>query len=168
MEDHLNKPVYTEDFKELSRVSYEYLFEQQKVITEAYGIHQYEEWYYDQDTGILNFSSHGSNIVSFKYEEVVSISKISNTWLWSWANPHIGKEVTQQIGIIREYGLMHNLEHLYKDKWFADEYDGWEMTAITAYILKAKGAYRFPLENTFSYVVYKEIVELNSIINKLI
>lgn len=157
MSEYLNKPIPTKEFKELSEASYKYLSEQQKLIEDAYHIHRYEDWFYDQDTGILEFSIKGKHIVSFKYEEVGSLSKISNTWLWSWANPHISEEIKQKINSVREYGLLHNLEPLSKDKWFADEYDGWEMTAITAYLLKAKGAYRFPLENTFSFVVYKEV-----------
>ena len=36
-------------------------------------------------------------------------------------------------------------------------YVGWEMTAIAAKVLKAKGAYRCPWENGFVYVVYSSL-----------
>ncbi len=94
------------------------------------------------------------------YEEVGSISKISNTWLWSWANPHLDDKIKTDISLVKEYGEKQNLEKLIKRKWNADEYDGWEMTAISAYLMKAKGAYRVSTEKTYSFKIYKEIIDL--------
>ena len=42
----------------------------------------------------------------------------------------------------------------------AEEVDGWEMTAISAYLLKAKGAYRVPTGKTFSFMLFMEIEDL--------
>jgi hypothetical protein len=158
---NLEKPNRTSEFEILRKESYNYLIEQQKIIEDAYGIHKYEDWFYDQETGILTFSNAETKdkIVEIQYEEVGSISNISNTWLWSWANPHIEPKVRTEIEIVRDYGKENDLESLTKSKWIADEYDAWEMTAISAYLMKAKGAYRFPLENTFSFVIYKEIIK---------
>ena len=158
---NLEKPNRTSEFEILRKESYNYLIEQQKIIEDAYGIHKYEDWFYDQETGILTFSNAETKdkIVEIQYEEVGSISKISQTWLWSWANPHIEPKVKMEIEIVKNYGKENDLESLTKSKWFADEYDAWEMTAISAYLMKAKGAYRFPLENTFSFVIYKEIIK---------
>lgn len=155
---NLEKPHRTSEFETLSEKAYEYLIEQQKIVEETYGIHNYENWFYDQETGILTFSnSENQNIVEIQYEEVGSISNISDTWLWSWANPHLEPKIKSEIEMVKNFGKTNNLESLTKRKWFGDEYDGWEMTAIAAYLMKAKGAYRFPLENTLSFVIYKEI-----------
>ena len=158
---NLETPNRTSEFESLSKKAYEYLNEQQKIVEETFGIHSYENWFYDQETGILTFSNSETKnkIVEIQYEEVGSISKVSETWLWSWANPHIEPKVKTEIEIVRDYGKENDLESLTKSKWFADEYDAWEMTAISAYLMKAKGAYRFPLENTFSFVIYKEIIK---------
>lgn len=38
-----------------------------------------------------------------------------------------------------------------------DEYLGWEMAAITARLIEAKGIYRCPVENGELYVVYTDL-----------
>lgn len=156
--EDLEKPNRNSLFDEFSQVAYDYLIEQQEIIKKKYNIHQYENWFYDQETGILTFSNNQDNIVEFYYEEVGSISKISNTWLWSWANPHLEEKIKTDINAVKIFGENNNYQLLTKRKWLADDYDGWEMTAVSAYLLKAIGAYRIPLENTFTFVVYKEVV----------
>jgi hypothetical protein len=158
---NLEKPNRTSEFEILRKKAYNYLIEQQKIIEDAYGIHKFEDWFYDQESGILTFSNAETKdkILEINYEEVGSISKISETWLWSWANPNIEPKVKTDIELVKNYGKENNLELLTKSKWIADEYDAWEMTAISAYLMKAKGAYRFPLENTLSFVIYKEIIK---------
>lgn len=159
---NLETPKRTSEFEVLSKKAYKYLNEQMKIVEETYGIHGYENWHYDQETGILTFSNSESQdkIVEIHYEEVGSISKISQTWLWSWANPNLEPKIKTEIESVKNYGEVNNLESLTKRKWFGDEYDSWEMTAISAYLMKAKGAYRLPLENTFTFVIYKEINDM--------
>ena len=158
---NLERPNRTSEFEILRKKSYNYLTEQQKIIEDNYGIHKYEDWFYDQETGIITFSNAETKdkIIEIQYEEVGSISKISETWLWSWANPNSDSKINTEIKIVKDYGAENNLESLTKSKWLADEYDAWEMTAISAYLMKAKGAYRFPLENTLLFVIYKEIMK---------
>ncbi|WP_051269902.1 DUF6882 domain-containing protein [Flavobacterium suncheonense] len=159
-EENLITPKDTKEFEKLSKISYEYLNKQQEEVEEKYGIGKYENWFYDQEKGTLTFSDKGIDKIIIKYEEVGSISKISNTWLWSWANPHLDEKIKTEINFVKEYGKKQKLEKLIKRKWNADEYDGWEMTAISAYLMKAKGAYRVPTEKTFSFMIYKEIIDL--------
>ncbi|SDA89840.1 hypothetical protein SAMN03080617_03226 [Algoriphagus alkaliphilus] len=159
--EDLKTPIRTLEFESRSKKAYKYLKEQQEIVVKEYGIHQYENWFYDQETGILTFSNPTSEeeIVQIEYEEVGSISKISNTWLWSWANPHVEEKIRTDIEIVKKFGNENNIEQLTKRKWGADEYDGWEMTAIAAFLMKAKGAYRFPLDNTFTFVIYKKLID---------
>ncbi len=154
------KPIRSSEFEVLSEVAYTYLREQQKVVESQYGIHQYESWHYDQETGLLTFSNEGKELVRIVYEEVGSISKITETWLWSWANPNLEDKIKTDILMVKQYGEANSLEPLTKRKWYNDDYDGWELTAIAAYLMKAKGAYRVPLENTFSFMIYKTIEDV--------
>ena len=124
-----------------------------------------ERWDYDQETGLMEFSDSGVVKLRIKYEEVGSISKISGTWLWAWDNPHLLDQITGLIGEVKEFGESKEYERLTKRKWYGDEYDGWEMTAISAYILKAKGAYRVPTEKTYSYMLFMDIEDLR--VNKV-
>ncbi len=162
-EENLDTPKDTKPFEKLSKLSYEYLNNQQKEVEEKYGIGKYQNWFYDQVKGTLTFSDNGIDKIIIQYEEVGSISNISNTWLWSWANPHLEDKIKTEIGLVKQYGEKHKLEKLIKRKWAADEYDGWEMTAIAAYLMKAKGAYRVPTENILSFKIFKEIIDLREI-----
>lgn len=161
-EQDLSKPELTHQFETLSKKSYEYLTNQQQLIEEKYGLGKYEKWFYDQETGELTFSDGDTVKIKIKYEEVGSISKVSKTWLWSWANPHLEDAIKTDIHKVKKYGIKNKLKHLIKRKWFADEYDGWEMTAISAYLMNAKGAYRVPTEKTFSFMIFKEVIDLRT------
>src|SRR5690606_36177256 len=122
----------------------EYLNAQQDSCNVKYDIGSYQNWFYDQTTGELTFSDNGVKKLIIDYEEVGSVSLETNTWLWAWANPHLEERVKSEIGKIKEYGEKRNFEKLTNRKWTAEEVDGWKMTAIAAYILNAKGAYRVP------------------------
>lgn len=158
----LSKPKVTYQFEELSKKSYEYLTNQQNLMEEKYGLGKYEKWFYNQNTGELTFSDGNTVKIKIKYEEVGSISKVSETWLWSWANPHLEDGIKTDILKVKAYGIQNKLEPLTKRKWYADEYDGWEMTAISAYLTNAKGAYRVPTEKTFSFMIFKEVIDLRT------
>ena len=155
-----SRPEFNEECMDLIKTGYDYLALQQELIEEQYQIGSFENWYYDQTTGLLTFSDGDTVKIEIDYEEVGSISKKSNTWLWAWANPHIEEKVKSKIVAIKEFGIKNDLEPLIKRKWNGDEYDGWEMAGVSAYLLKAKGAYRVPTENTFSFMIFKEIRDL--------
>jgi hypothetical protein len=54
---------------------------------------------------------------------------------------------------VRAYGEKHGFQRLAGALWSADETDGWEVTAITAYLLKGLGAYRAPGEKSNLFMV---------------
>lgn len=155
---NLDKPNRTAEFEDLSRRAIEYHYEQQMILLETYEIMKYERWDYDGLTGILTFSNseNQDEILEVKYEVVGSISKITDTWLWSWANPHLDPIINTEIEFVKDWGEMNNLEPLTKEKWFGEEYDGWEMTRISSYLMKAKGSYCCP-GDVSSFVIFKEI-----------
>lgn len=149
----------TISFKDLSQKAYEYLEREQELANNVYHINDYEHWQYDQLTGELTFSDSGVKKLIIDYEEVGSISFKSNTWLWAWENPHLEWKVKSEIGMVRAYGRKRGFEKLANPKWTADLYDGWEMTAIAAYLMKAKGAYRVPSSDSllYSFMIFKNI-----------
>ena len=149
----------TISFENLSKNAYEYLNKQQDICTNVYKIGGYQDWYYDQLTGQLTFSDNGIKKFIIDYEEVGSLSLKSNTWLWAWENPNLEEKIKSKIGLVRDYGQRRQFEKLINPKWTADQFDGWEMTAIAAYLMKAKGAYRVPSEDSllYSFMIYKTI-----------
>ena len=152
-------------FEELSKEAYEYLNEQQEICETKYLLSLHERWFYDQETGLIIFYNEDKVYLRIKFEAVGSISLISNTWLWSWANSTVLANTRIDIIKMKEYGERDKFEKLFLNKWDADMYDGWEMTAIAAYLLKAKGAYRAPNEtkDIFSFKLFKEIEVVDEI-----
>jgi len=158
----------TVSFDELSKISCEYLKKQQAYCLEKFKIGQYERWDYDQLTGKLIFSDKGVQKVIIDYEEVGSVSLKSNTWLWAWGNSSIEENVKKDITTIRAYGVKRGFKSLFNAKWSAEIVDGWDMAAISAYILKAKGVYRIPSHNNklFSFMLFKKITVVDSLPKK--
>ena len=88
---------------------------------------------------------------------VGSVSTESDTWLWSWANPYLAEPLTRDVRDVRLLGETLGIAQLTTPKWPADPTDGWEMTSITAYVLRAKGVYRTPAENGYTYMVMTSV-----------
>jgi len=165
--DDLLIPEPNEIFLNFLETAHEYLITQQDFCQVNYGLNNYERWHYDQETGLLEFSDSGVVKLRIKYAEIGSISKMTNTWLWAWANPNLTDKVKHDSKQILSFGKTKGYERLTKKKWYGDEYDGWEMTSISAFILKAKGAYSIPTERTISFVVFLEIEDLRAIENTI-
>jgi len=145
------------DFDQLSEDSYEYLQGKQDEAAEKFGIGEYERFDWDQETRQLVWSDGGVPKVVADIQFVGSVSTKSDTWLWSWANSSVLEPLSKEMLKVREFGSTHDLEKLTERKWSADEVDGWEMTAIAAYLLKAHGAYRSSDENGFTYMVFTDL-----------
>lgn len=149
-----------DSYQSLVEKSYAYLQEQQDICMNEYSLGSYEKWFYDQETGELTFSDGKDVKLRIDYEQVGSVSNISQTWLWAWANPHLDEKVNRRIAKVLEYGKNNEIKKLVERKWAAEEVDGWEMTAIAAYLLKAKGAYRVPTDKTLSFMIFMNIKDL--------
>jgi len=46
--------------------------------------------------------------------------------------------------------------------FYGDNYDDWEMTGISALLMNTKGAYRVPTDHVFSFMIYKEVIDLRN------
>ena len=53
---------------------------------------------------------------------------------------------------VREFGEAHDFPKLIVPEWTAEEVDGWEMSAIAADVIKAKGVYRAPVQDGFTFL----------------
>ncbi|UII20473.1 DUF6882 domain-containing protein [Fulvivirga ligni] len=156
-EQDLTKPEATEDFRDYLTTAHNYLTEQQEICRTKYGIDDWERWYYDDETGLIEFFNGDTLKLRISYQQVGTVSKTSNTWLWAWANPNLLDNIKLESKKTTELGEQHNFKRLTKRKWNADEVDGWEMTSIMAYLTQAKGGCRIPGENVFKYIVFTNI-----------
>jgi hypothetical protein len=55
--------------------------------------------------------------------------------------------------VVLDYGEKNRFDHLTSKKWHAHGVDGWEMTSVAAFLLKARGAYRTPEDTGFTFMV---------------
>lgn len=144
-------------FGRLLSEAVDYLQPRQDQLHSRYGLGGYPRYDWSQDTGHLTFSEDGRARVVADIQLVGSVSTRSNTWLWSWANRSISESVKQRVREVRAYGDEHRYLKLAAACWSADVADGWEMTAITAYLIGAAGAYRSPDERGFLFLVMTDV-----------
>ncbi len=151
-----------QEFDDLLKRSLAYLDEQQRICNMKYKLNTCNRMEYEQETGEMIFSALGVPKVITIFQVVGSVSEKSNTWLWSWDNPYLLDKVNEEIWKVKEYGEKNDISKLKEAKWEAGDQDGWDMTAIAAYVLKAKGAYRFPSDEIMTYVVFTSIRQVGN------
>jgi hypothetical protein len=132
------------EFRELVSEATEFLRARIAQACEEFGIGEFERYDYDLPTNRFWWSDAGVPKVEASIVIVGSISTASDTWLWSWANPHLDDVRTPGIERVREFGIQHDISSLTEPKWTADETDGWEMTSVSARLLDSEAAYRSP------------------------
>lgn len=141
-----------------------YLDTKQAECDEEYRLNQFNRMDYEQETGRMIFSDVGavSKVVA-DFQIVGSLSGRSSTWLWSWDNPYLLENTIQDIWKVKEFGDKNDIEKLTSPKWKATEQDAWDMTAIAANLLKAKGAYSFLSDDVRVFVIIMRIKTTGSV-----
>jgi hypothetical protein len=141
-------------FTELVTAAHAYLTRRQDCLRDAYRLSEHERWDWDDERGAVIFSTGGAPQVVARGQLVGSVSRRTGTWLWAWANADIDRRLCRDLEEVRRFGEHHGIWQLTTPKWEADEVDGWEMTAVAAYILQAEGAYRMPYEHLYSFAIF--------------
>ena len=147
----------TMTYADLLKKSREYLLQQQEIITKQFGLDDYEQMDYEQETGKMIFTLKDGRRIIMSFQVVGSISDRSNTWMWSWDNPYLLENVTEEMLKVKAFGEEHKIEKLTTPKWTGNDDDGWEMTAIATWLLKAKGAFSFLSDEMNVFVVFPDI-----------
>ena len=129
------------DFNRFAQACADKLKVLQENFQNDYDVDWYDNWFYNQATGLLTFST-GDVELNFRYFDVGSFSEKSNTWKWSWDNDTTLENVKRQTSIIREFGLKSNFSKLTTGYFPSDEFEAWEFTAIAAHLTNAIGVYR--------------------------
>jgi hypothetical protein len=148
---HWREPRGT--FKRLLRSAHASLAQRQSYLMHELRIGDYPRIGWDQGAGQLTFSGAGARRLVTDFAFIGSLSTLSGSWLWSWANGSIGEAVKAPLRRVREYGVENGLLKLAAAHWQADEQNGWDMAAIAAHLLNAVGVYRCPGEAGFSYLL---------------
>lgn len=130
-----------------------YLQDQQDRLRRDFDLGEWERYEYDQVEGLMKFSSKGVVGVVADLQVVGSTAKEPGTWLWAWDNPSIEPRVATLSREVRAFGQSKGFKRLVEPEWKGDECDGWEMTAIAAFISQSDGAYRSPDEQGALFLV---------------
>lgn len=130
----------------------------QAKLHEQYNLNGYENWFYDQATGLLTFLSENREL-NFKYFQAGSFSLNSNTWKWSWDNENTLYNVKDKIEFVRDFGKQSNFGKLTTGIFESDEIEAWEFSAIAAKLGDGIGVYRPVVDNQLQlFLVLTEFV----------
>lgn len=112
---------------------------------------------WDPWRGELVFSTDGVPKVVAAVQVVGSLSTRFKTWLWAWANSALLPSVRQSVIRVRQFGEERTLLTLIQPKWAAKEADAWQMTAIAHKLTDARGAFKCPSEDGFTFMVFTDL-----------
>lgn len=144
-------------FDEFRHAAVHQLMQLNKRCDKEFQIPSWSRWNYSLESETLTFSQDDVPKVIASIQVVGSTSKSGRTWLWGWANKNVPSNVVAGVSKVREFGEAESLIQLTQPSAPDDGYIGWEMTAIAAKLLDAKGAYRCPWENGCLYMVYTSL-----------
>lgn len=131
----------TSDYNSFAETCLEELKILQDRFQNEYDVDWYDNWFYDQLTGLLTFST-GDQELNFKYFNVGSFSEKSNTWKWSWDNDSTLENVKEKVNIVKDFGQKSNFTKLTTGYFDSDESEAWEFVAIAAKLTGGIGVYR--------------------------
>jgi hypothetical protein len=140
-------------YDKLLDTAVEYHNEKHASFTRDFRINEHKRYDWNQGSGQLVFSNDGKPAVICDIAFVGSISRKSETWMWSWANTSHDERVKAASRKVRDYGEKHRFEFLAGGYWSGKEADGWCMTAIATYLLGGIGTYRSPDDDGFLFMV---------------
>jgi hypothetical protein len=95
----------------------------------------------NQDEGLLRFNFADGMVAEAPAQAVGSYSQSDHTWMWAWNNPSIEEALKRDVLRVRQYGEEPGIGRLTRPQWRADMDWAWSMTALTAKLCDAQGAY---------------------------
>jgi len=146
------------EFNELIQQSLVYIENKQKELVESFNLDNFSRVEYEQETGVMVFSEEGiQQRVVAHFQVIGTYSDASQTWLWAWDNPYLLENTTRASGKLKEFGEQNKIKKLTEPKWEATRQDAWEMTALAAQMLHAKGVQIIPSDEILAFVVLMEV-----------
>ena len=118
----------------------------------------YERWDYELEKASLVFSHGGKPVVSTRIQ-VVGSTVTNKNWLWAWGNNWWPELTTKDAGAAKLFGEKNGIAEL-TTPYLEDEsleHLGWELSAVTARITSAIGAYRPPSGKGFLFLLFRDV-----------
>jgi hypothetical protein len=112
---------------------------------------------WDQWRGELLFSTGGDPKVLARIQVAGTHSTKSNAWQWAWSNSNLLEPVRRASLKAKQFGEERSIIRLIQPRWAAKDSDCWEMTGVVTKLNDAKGAFRCPGPEGFTYLVITDI-----------
>jgi len=135
------------------------LIEKNEHLSMEFNIGKWERYDYDVDRGTIIFSHEGRPRVSGDIQVVGTTATNPGNWLWAWANDWWPETVCEYAHAAKAFGEMNKISQLTTAYLSSDSLVelGWELSAVTARIVGAMGAYRVPSENGYLFLLYRKL-----------
>ncbi|UYZ60386.1 DUF6882 domain-containing protein [Hymenobacter latericus] len=130
---------------------------QEQFITD-YDINSYENWFYDNVTGLLTFST-GEEEINFRFVLAGTYSRNTNTWQWAWDKESVFSKGEEEIEAIKDFGEQAAFDKLITGYFESSEEEAWQLSAIAVYLLNGIGIYRPVCEHLLSFLVVLDVVD---------
>jgi len=150
--------IEKEDYDTLAARCVNELKVRQSKMQEEYDLDGYDEWFYDQATGLLTFSSEGREI-NFSYFQAGTFSRNTSTWQWAWANENTLDSVKEKSAAIKDFGSEAGFPKLTDGYFASDEIEAWEFAAIATALTNGLGIYRPVSDHLLLFLVIVEVVD---------
>jgi len=150
-------PMSEQDFQDYVRQANWFMRGLMDENRKAFALDSYHRFDWDQWRGELVFSSGGTPKVVARIQLAGSLGSKSNAWTWAWSNSAYLASVRQASLKAKQFGDERAIIRLIQPRWGAKESDAWEMTAVTAKLSDAKGAYKCPGADGFTFMIFTDI-----------
>lgn len=150
-------PMSEEEFSSLIQQANWFLRKLMEENQRTFQLDSYKRFDWNEWRGELVFTSEGTPKVVARIQLVGSHATRSKTWAWAWANSAGLPSVRQAVLKVKEFGTERVSLRLIQPRWSATESDAWGMTALTAQLNDAKGAFRVPSTDGFAYMIFTDI-----------
>jgi hypothetical protein len=110
-------------------------------------------WNFEPDERRITFRDPSRATLVADIRTVGSYSTRTKTFQWAWQTYEVGSAEARDSLMLRTFGEVRGVRTLTTANWECDEAEGWEMTALAAYLLDADAVYRVPQDHLFWFVL---------------
>lgn len=146
-----------DEYRDFVHKSHEYLQEQQDACKMDWGIGTFASWEVNREAAELVFRNPEGPRLVCPIQITGTYARDTRTWMWSWDNPSVDAHLREAAIIAWRFGQEHGIPELTAPRWDADEADAWAMTAVTANLVQAKGAYRGSNEGGVTFMLIMDL-----------
>lgn len=151
------KEMTDREFEAFVDGCYEELKAKQEALMEKYRLGEYDEFWFDQPSGTLQFKRGEGVELAFNVVPVGSWSGNSNSWMWAWANESVDEAL--KAASMKIQGLAdHTGYAVFTNGSFpAEELMAHELTAMAVHHLSALGMYIAPAGNLKTFLALMDL-----------